>query len=83
MIIVTWILFGALTGWVTSLIISEGSDRSIALDVIIGISGAIIGGLLAQWLGLAAMHDFDAISLLLAVIGALVVIMLVNNVQRG
>lgn len=83
MVIIIWILFGALTGWVTSLIISEHANYTIARDIALGIAGAIVGGLLAQRLGLTSVHGFDAMSLLLAIVGALIVIMLVNNLQRG
>jgi uncharacterized membrane protein YeaQ/YmgE (transglycosylase-associated protein family) len=71
-----WIVFGALAGWIASLI--TGSDRGIVGDIIVGILGAILGGWLFTALGGQGVTGFNLPSLLVAVLGSIVLIWLVH-----
>ena len=42
--VLLWIIFGALAGWIASLIMGTNRDQGILLDVIVGIIGAVLGG---------------------------------------
>lgn len=84
--IILWIIFGALVGFIADFI-----DKSVTLSwierTVVGIVGAVIGGTLAQLLttgtlGLSAAGGFDLVSIILAVIGALIALFVWKRVVR-
>lgn len=72
--ILIWILFGALVGWIASLIMSTDKEQGAFLNILIGIGGAILGGFMAQVFGIGAVDGFDVVSLLTAIVGAITII---------
>lgn len=79
--IIVWIIFGALVGWVASLIMSTNEDQGALKNIVIGIGGALFGGFLANLFGIGGVAGFDAISLLTAITGAIVIIAILKAVQ--
>jgi len=73
-----WILIGALAGWIASAIM--GARRDFWWDVVIGIVGAIVGGLIFNLLGLPTAGL--GWSLLAAIVGAVVIIAIVRALWR-
>jgi uncharacterized membrane protein YeaQ/YmgE (transglycosylase-associated protein family) len=80
--IITWIILGALAGWIASLI--TGTDKRVngIMNVVIGVIGAFIGGLILQILGASVPTGFNAASLLTAVLGAIILLSLVRAFRR-
>lgn len=76
--IILWIIFGGLAGWVASEFIMTGGDDGIGVlgNVILGIVGAAVGGWIADTLG--AEQGGAVMSFIWAVIGAVVVLALIN-----
>lgn len=74
MSILAWIIIGGLAGWIASLIIRRGSNQGVLLDIVLGIIGAIVGGFLMNLLGQPGVTGFNVYSLLVAVLGAVVLI---------
>lgn len=72
--IIIWIIFGALVGWIASLIMSTSAQQGMVKNIIIGIAGALLGGFLARVLGLGSVEGFDLTSLLIAVTGSIIII---------
>lgn len=72
--IVLWIIFGAIAGWLASVIMKTNATQGILYDVIFGIVGAVVGGFLMGLVGQAGVTGFNMYSMLVAVIGACVVI---------
>jgi uncharacterized membrane protein YeaQ/YmgE (transglycosylase-associated protein family) len=72
--ILAWIIFGAIAGWVASLIMNTDREQGAVANVIIGIVGAIIGGLIARALGGSGVSGFNLGSLLVAILGAVVLL---------
>lgn len=72
--IVLWIIFGALAGWIASMIMK--TDSGTMMDIILGIVGAIVGGFLMGMFGQSGVNGFNLYSLIVAVIGAIIVIYL-------
>lgn len=70
--IIFWIIFGAIAGWIASMLM--GSNNNLIMDIILGIVGAIVGGWLASALGGSGVTGFNLYSLIVAVIGAVIVI---------
>ena len=72
--IVLWIIFGALAGWIASVIMKTNSRQGTMMDIISGVVGAVVGGFLMGLVGQSGVTGFDLYSLVVAVIGAVVVI---------
>ena len=77
-----WILFGAVAGWIASLIMKTNRSQGTLLDIVVGIVGAFLGGFLFETFGRAGVTGFNLYSLLVAVIGAIVLLFLVRLVRR-
>jgi len=72
--ILLWILFGALAGWIASLIMR--TDSGTVTDIIMGVIGAVVGGFLMSLAGQSGVTGFNLYSLVVAVVGSVVVIYL-------
>ncbi len=80
--IIIWIIFGALVGWIASLIMSTNEEQGAIKNIVIGIGGALLGGWLAQVFGLGSVDGFDGISLLIAIVGAVIIIAVIKAIRR-
>lgn len=69
-----WIVFGAIAGWIASMIMKTNASQGTLMDIILGIVGAIVGGLVMNLIGQPGVTGFNLYSMLVAVIGACVVI---------
>jgi len=70
--ILLWIIFGAIAGWIASMIMK--TDAGAMMDILMGIVGAVVGGFLMNILGQSGVTGFNLYSMIVAVIGAIVVI---------
>lgn len=77
---ILWILFGALAGWIASKIMGTDAQQGWLGNIIVGIIGALVGGWLIGILvpGLAPTGGFNLGSLVVAILGAIVVLFLFN-----
>jgi uncharacterized membrane protein YeaQ/YmgE (transglycosylase-associated protein family) len=71
--IVAWIVLGLIAGWVAGLLV-KGSGYGVIGDIILGILGALVGGWITSSLMGVEVTGFNLPSLLIAVLGAVVVI---------
>ncbi len=79
--VLMWIIFGALVGWLASLVMGGSRRQGLLRDIVIGIAGAFIGGWL---LDRNASNDlFSLPSIVTALVGAIVLLALVNFGSRG
>lgn len=74
MSIIAWILFGALAGWIASLIMRTDAEQGTLMNIVVGIAGAIVGGFVMQALGGPDVTGFNFSSLLVAILGAVVLL---------
>ena len=72
--IILWIIFGAIAGWIASVIMKSNSNQGTMTDIVLGVIGAIVGGFLMGLVGQSGVNGFNLYSLGVAVIGASVVI---------
>jgi len=72
-----WIFFGAITGWIAQMVIGKKSFGCIS-NVIIGIAGAIIGGLLFEYFGGSGITGFNIYSFFVSTVGSIVLLALIN-----
>ena len=80
--IILWILFGALAGWMASVIMKTNASQGTMMDIILGIVGAVVGGLLMGLVGQSGVTGFNLYSFVVAVIGAIVVIYLGRMIRH-
>jgi len=78
---IAWIILGLIAGFIGSKIVNK-SGSGILLDIVIGIIGAIIGGWIGSRLGLGGVNGLNLWSLLLAIIGAVILLLIYNAVAR-
>ena len=85
----TWliiIIVGGILGWLASIVMRTDAQQGILLNIVVGIVGAILGGLiLTPLIGGAPITSgaFDIRSLLVSFLGALILLAIVNLVRRG
>lgn len=73
--LLSWIVFGALAGWIASIIAGTNQRQGCLANIVIGIVGAFLGGLLVGLItGDGFDLAFDLRSLVVAVMGALILL---------
>ena len=79
--IIAWIVLGAIAGWITNMIM--GGGEGVILTVILGIVGAVVGGfLIGTVLNLADVTGLNITRLIVAVIGAVVVVAVFRTLSK-
>lgn len=68
--ILAWIVFGALAGWIASMIAGTNKEQGLFGNIIVGILGALVGGFIFNIIGGVGVTGFNLWSLLVAVGGA-------------
>ncbi len=79
--IILWIIFGALAGWVASLIVGTNDQQGCLIDIIVGIIGAFIGGFVFSRLIGVGISGFNFSSLLVAIAGAVILLFIVKAIR--
>jgi uncharacterized membrane protein YeaQ/YmgE (transglycosylase-associated protein family) len=82
MSLVTWIVLGLLAGFIGSKIINR-TGEGFLLDIVLGIVGAVAGGWLFQFFGLAGVNGLNIYSLLVAVVGSMLVLITYHLIRRA
>jgi len=80
---VLWIILGAAAGWIASMIMRRDAQMGAAANIVVGIVGAVVGGFLFNLIGLPGDTGFNIWTLLVAIVGASVLLFLVGLVQRA
>jgi uncharacterized membrane protein YeaQ/YmgE (transglycosylase-associated protein family) len=84
----TWILIiviGGILGWLASIVMRTDAQQGILLNIVVGIVGAVLGGLLLGPLiggGSITSGNFDVMSLLVSFLGAVILLAIVNLFTR-
>lgn len=80
--ILLWIFFGALAGWIASAIMKTNAGQGTVMDIIMGIVGALVGGFVMNFFGQSGVTGFNLYSLIVAVVGAMIVIFIGRLIRR-
>jgi uncharacterized membrane protein YeaQ/YmgE (transglycosylase-associated protein family) len=81
MSILAWIVLGLLAGFIGSKIVNRRGEGML-LDILLGVVGAVVGGWLAGFFGLAGVNGLNLYSLAIAVGGAIVVLVVFHAIRR-
>ena len=80
------LIVGGVIGWLASLIMRTDAQQGILLNIVVGIVGSLLAGLLlSPLLGVAPITSgaITLTSLLVSLLGAVVLLAIVNLVRRG
>ena len=80
--IIIWIVFGAIAGWMASLIMNTDAQQGLFLNIIVGIVGAVFGGWIMGVIGGTGVQGFNVYSFVVAVLGACALIAIVKVIRR-
>lgn len=79
--IIIWLIVGGVVGWLASLVMRTDAQQGILLNIIVGIVGAFLAGLL---LGGGSINEGITLeSFLYSLLGAVVLLAIVNLIRRG
>ena len=76
--IIGWVVLGGIAGWIASMITGRNDQMGCITNIAAGVVGAIVGGWLFSFFGGTGVTGFNLVSLLVAVVGAVVVLAIVN-----
>ena len=77
---IAWIVLGLIAGFIGSKIINRRGEGLI-LDIVLGVIGAVVGGWLFHLFGMSGVTGLNIYSLIVAVIGALVVLVIYHAIR--
>lgn len=79
--IIIWLVIGGVVGWLASLVMARDAQQGIILNIVVGIVGAFIGGLIFS--GGTINQEVTVQSFLVSLVGAIILLAIVNLVNRG
>lgn len=74
-----WIVLGLIAGFIASKIVNKRGE-GVVMDIVLGIVGAIVGGFLFSMVGGAGVTGFNIYSMIVAVVGAIVVLLIYHAI---
>lgn len=81
--LIAWIIFGALAGWIASIIMKTNAEQGALGNIVVGILGAIIGGFVVRMITGNDVEGFNLGSLLVAILGAVILLAILKAFRRG
>jgi uncharacterized membrane protein YeaQ/YmgE (transglycosylase-associated protein family) len=82
MSIIGWLILGLISGFIASKIVNKQGE-GVVLDIVLGIVGALVGGWLFAQFGGQGVTGFNLYSMLVAIVGAIVVLVVYHAVRRA
>ena len=84
--IIIWLIVGGVVGWLASLIMRTDGQQGIVLNVVVGIVGAFLAGwFISPMVGVGTINqnNFSLASVLVSLVGAVILLAIVNLFRRG
>ncbi len=78
---IAWIVLGLIAGFIASKLVNK-TGEGLVMDIILGIVGAVVGGWLFQLFGMPGVSGINLYSLLVAVVGAAVFLVVYHAIVR-
>lgn len=80
--LVVFLIVGGIIGWVASLLLRIGTQQAIILNILVGAIGGAIAGVIFGH-GISSTNPFDLTGILWSLVGAVVLLAVVNLVRRA
>ncbi|MBC7938205.1 MAG: GlsB/YeaQ/YmgE family stress response membrane protein [Chitinophagaceae bacterium] len=83
---IIWLVIGGVIGWVASMIMKTDGQQGVILNVVVGIVGAMLGGwFISPMVGVGTINqdNFSVPAMVVSLLGAIVLLAIVNLVRRG
>ncbi len=82
---IIWLIVGGIVGWLASLVMKTDASQGILLNIVVGIVGAFLGGLLiSPLIGVGTINQGISIaSIGVSLLGAIILLAIINLVRRG
>jgi len=83
---IVWLIAGAIIGWVASMIMHTNGQQGTLLDIIVGVVGAFVAGLvLTPLFGISTINEsnFSFPALMVSLLGAVILLAVVGLFRRG
>ena len=84
--LIIWLVIGGVVGWLASLIMRTDGQQGIVLNVVVGLVGAFLAGwFVTPMIGVGTINqnDFSLASVLVSLVGAVILLAVVNLFRRG
>jgi uncharacterized membrane protein YeaQ/YmgE (transglycosylase-associated protein family) len=82
MSLLVWMILGLIAGFIASKIVNR-TGEGVVIDILLGIVGAVVGGWLFHAFGMRGVNGLNLYSIVVAVIGAAVVLLVYHAVFRS
>lgn len=80
--IIAWIVLGLIAGAIAKLLMPGRDPGGFILTIVLGIAGALVGGFIANVFGLAGVDELNLWSIVLAIGGAFLLLLIYNSIAR-
>ena len=80
--LIAWIILGALSGWIASMIMNKNESMGALANIITGIIGAFIGGIVFNLIGADKVTGLNLYSVLVSVVGACILLWIVGKIKK-
>ena len=80
--IIIWLIIGGIVGWLASIVMRTNAQQGILMNIVVGIVGAVIGGLI-MGRGTINNSGLSVSTFLVSLLGAIILLAIVNLVRRG
>ena len=83
---IVWLILGGIIGWLASKVMRTDKQQGLVLNIIVGIIGAYIGGLVVSpMVGISTINqsNFSLPALFVSFVGAVILLGIVNLIRRG
>ena len=81
-----WLVLGGLVGWAASVIMKTDAQQGVFLNIVVGVVGAALAGwFISPLIGVGTINqdNFSIAALLVSLVGAVILLAIVNMVRRG
>ena len=78
------LIVGGLAGWLASMVMNRDASMGIFWNIVVGCVGSVVGNVLADQFGISgSVQEFSLTGLIVAFVGAVILLGIVNLIQRG
>jgi uncharacterized membrane protein YeaQ/YmgE (transglycosylase-associated protein family) len=78
------LIVGGVAGWLASIVMNRDASMGILWNIVVGCVGSVVGNLVANQFGISgSVQEFSITGLIVAVVGAVILLGIINLIQRG